>query len=1489
MATAGDVRPLRGEHESTLPLTAAQEALWFAQQALGDTPLTISQYTDISGDLDVNALRLAVNTVGRDMGTTVTTITERAGRPHLSINDKDPAPSLEVIDFRHHTEPRRAARQQMDLWSRAPMPLSSNHLVSSALLRVGNRRWYLFSRAHHIVLDGFGAYVLLSRIARTYQLLINPGQTAAERRNLLASSSRSTAADAQQRILDYESAYHDSSRFGRDSSYWADVFDTMPTTTTLARRTASPSLDPIMVAGELPVGLRHLLSASANRWALNSTAILVAAFALYFSRASGQRVVCMSLPVAARITGALRTSAGSVSNIVPIVVEVGDEMPVSGFVEKVATTLMGALRHQTYRGEQMLRDRGATAGHLAHVGPVMNIFPARLVVDLGVDLTAHYHVVTTGPVADLNVNIYPSGETGSLAIDLEANPGRYDISTVTQHRDNLIAVLASLCRAPDRVTIGEIDVPVVEPRDGPRPGPPAVLSDLLTRHRDSPDVAVVEGSLVLTHQELARAVDALRDTLRTSGIGAEDRVVAILPRSLAEVIAFHAVAAVGACYVPIDPHHPSQRQQSIIETCRPTMILTTQSHPAHLSSDVDHLALGPRGEHFSETPTLPRRASRPTVHQAAYIIFTSGSTGTPKAVVTTATGLGPLVEHIGHAYSLTTESVVAHAASTAFDTSIVEIIAAAVTGAALAIVPDGVVGGRELAQHLSADGVTHLLTTPGVLATLRPTDITTLTHLIVGGDVCPPELMDEFADHTVVRCAYGPTEATCSVTMTDILDRQSLAGMAVPLGHPMVGVRAHVRDKQLRLVPPGVEGELYISGPALARGYLNDPALSAARFVADPTSADGGRMYRTGDRAAWRTDGSLDFLGRTDNQVKIRGVRIEPFEINTALRTVPGVTNAVTVPRHHHRSVVLASYVTTSTPLSANVIRQTLTRVLPAHMLPSAVTVLDRLPLTPAGKIDHEALPAPAFLASAPYRGAVSDDEQSVVRAFEAATGTTTIGADDDFFEIGGDSLSATVVVANLNAEKKLALSVRDVFECRTPASLSSRMVSAPRVAPLVHRTDETATFALAPAQRNVGLDDQSPAHLIPFTLEFTDTLNRRALDQAIDEVAQSHPLMRTRFIGGTMIADSVPANTVSTIGDADRSLTEFLHRPFDLAAEHPIRFGVRNGASSTTVAVVAHHVAIDGWSLSIIARDLIAAYFSAVINPSHPSITAPAPAHTGSTSVDFFDYAVWANAQLGDDGDPVSLAHRQRQFWRSELADLPMSATLPSDRPRPHIWRPHASRQRITLRQHWSDITSLAHVYSVSTTTVLRASLASVLLAASDDPAIAVATPLSGRVNSQLHNIVGMFVNTVPVVCRRDDVHAAHGLTAVADAEHRAFAHADIPYAEITEVRSVAATSSAHPLFQVVLSIENNSPTAPIIDEAHRAGVMITPRPSDIAKCDLHCAVNTGADGFIEALYPTSMFDAATVDELLESWLAKINLWHQASTAGTASTGTRH
>ncbi|ORM28767.1 non-ribosomal peptide synthetase [Williamsia sp. 1135] len=1445
-----------GGDNRSAPLSAAQVALWYAQQALGDTPIAIAQYIDISGPLDTEAVRAATESAGRALGSTISRIAVRQARPILVLEaDVGQAP-FEEIDLRTTGDPVATAHAAMDEWCRAPLPLDSDNLIRNTLLRVSDHRWFLFSRAHHIVLDGYGAYVLLTRIARSYQ-----ARVAQESNSGDDSHNDCTPIDYHLALAEYESTYRASPRFERDREYWAGVLGSLPAPVTLSRRSAPPSVDPIRATGPLSPELATALSKASERPLHNRTGIIVAALTLYLARASGRSVVAMMMPVAARVTGTQRRSAGTMSNLVPLVLEVRDSMTLSDLVAAVSSAVTGALRHQTYRYEQMLRDRGSVITGMAYAGPVLNIFPDQDLVDLGGELTATYHVLSTGPVSDLNVNIYPSGDGGSPTIDFEANPLCHDPSSVVQHRDNLIELLGQMCASPADTPIGRIGVVVDQRREGSAPPPHRALSELLATHRQSARPAVVDSDTVMSHADLANAVELLANTLRARTIGPEDRVAVMLSRSIAEVIAFHAVAAVGACYVPIDPRYPRARQEFVLMESAATIVLCSSATRPDLLLESETLQLGPGGEHDVRVGG-PAREGTPSAHRAAYVIFTSGSTGTPKGVVVTDAGLSALAAEICQRYALSPNSVVAHIASPAFDTAVVEVLCAAISGAALVIVPDTIVGGPDLAKYLTDHSVSHVLITPGVLATLDPADIPTVTHIVVGGDVCPPEMIARYAQHATVRCAYGPTETTCSVTMTDPVVPEAISPLPLPIGHPMSGVRVQILDRDLRPVLPAVGGDLYVSGPAVARGYLDRPGLTAANFVADPTGT-GARMYRTGDRAAWRADGSLDFLGRTDHQVKIRGNRVEPAEVDAVLRAQAGVKAAITVAVLHRRSTVLASYVAAmSQPPTGNALRESLEAELPPYMVPTSITFVDEIPLTPAGKVDRTALPAPSYLASTPFRAAGDDGERSVVAAFVTATGAVPVGADDDFFELGGDSLSATGLVAQLNSDTGASLTVRDVFEYRTPAALALRL-GAPSAELSTLRSDEhPGPHVLAPAQRNVDLDGPVAGALIPFTVQIAAELDLRVLNRAASTVICRHVMLRSRYVdGGVVIDPADSADIVVPLTDPDSAVAGFLDVAIDPAIDHPIRLGMCVLAGTTTIAVCAHHLFVDGWSLGIIARDLAAAYSE--------SIAHSEPPHRDAGAVNYLDYTSWANRRLGDVADPDSLHHRQVEFWRSELVSISGPFSMPSDRPRPATWDPDGTRVRIWFDDLWPSIRSVAAVHAVSTTTVLRASLARLLCRRAGADVVTIGALTSGRIDHRFDDVVGMFVNTVPVVCQADHGDVSAHLAAVASAEMRAMSNADVPFVDVA--REMGPPNSAHPLFQVMLTVENGTPTTTLVDRAIRGGLVVTPRPPAIAKCDMHVAVTEGEDGYVDVLYPVSMWEESTLISMVHSWFADV------------------
>ena len=941
-------------HAQVIPLTAAQRSIWFAQQLTPDVPYVIAQYVELRGPVDLDLLAGASERALRELGGGFIRLVDVDGQPHQALGTR-PAKPVPIADFRGGSV--EAAQAWMRDESAAPIDMYGESLIVSHILHLADEHFYWYSRAHHIALDGYAAMMSMRRAAELYVAAID-GIDAPQRPVI-----------DPERIMQEDAEYRSSPRFGRDRDYWQHQVHELPPVVSLSPQTAPPGAT-VRVAGDsLPLepSTRGLVPGTGH----NPTALIVAAFAAYLARLTGADDVVLSLPVSARTSARLRAAGSSVSNVLPLRLEGIGATTVGGAIGMARAALTATLRHQRYRREDIGREMGSEGNGLAHFGPVLNLMLFRQEITLGA-VTGRVRVLTTGPTADLAVNIYPGLSDSVPRIDFEGNPALYDASELRSHHRRFTTFLASFTAATaadlpvadlDLFAAGERDEFV--PASGLADSDPITLDRLLTAAVEShPEaIAVRDRGRAVSYAELDCRANQVAAALIGQGIGPENLVAVAVPRSYESVLALWSVAKTGAAYVPIDPTHPAERIEYTLGDCGAAVGLTVTAEIGHLPDHVRWLILDDDSA-WGDSPGLgvadEHRVRSLRVEYSAYVIYTSGSTGRPKGVVVTHQGLANLAQEIRDNYAVTAHSRVLHFASPSFDTALVEVLAAAISGATLVVAPPEVYGGQELAALLRAEHITHLLSTPSALATVDPTGLDDLELVLVGGEVCPPELVQRWAGGRTMRNAYGPTETTCSVTLTDPITPQQ----KVTIGSLMRGVSAVVLDRRLRPLPPGAVGELYLATAGVARGYHQRPALTGARFVANPFGKPGTRLFRTGDWVRWTGECTLEFLGRTDAQVKIRGFRIELGEINAALHRHDDVTFAVTVVhRNPAGDPVLVSYVTLRPEAAATPgsLKAQAARLLPDYMVPASIMVLDTVPLTPTKKLDRGALPPVSY------------------------------------------------------------------------------------------------------------------------------------------------------------------------------------------------------------------------------------------------------------------------------------------------------------------------------------------------------------------------------------------------------------------------------------------------------------------------------------------------------------------------------------------------
>ncbi|MGQ4599743.1 amino acid adenylation domain-containing protein [Nocardia sp. R6R-6] len=1001
----------------------------------------------------------------------------------------------------------------------------------------------------------------------------------------------------------------------------------------------------------------------------------------------------------------------------------------------------------------------------------------------------------------------------------------------------------------------------------------------------------------LTYRELDEASSRLARYLIGYGVGPGDFVAVAVTRSVESVLAVWAVAKTGATYVPVDPGYPADRIAHMVSDCGAALGVTTSAHRAGLpGSGVEWIELDAPAHRERIAAEAAHSVSyldrlRPLSEQhVAYVIYTSGSTGRPKGVAVTHAGLAGLVEHELAVRGVNRRSRVTHLCSPSFDFSVIELLLAFSAGATLVVAPPRVFGGVELADLLRRERVTHLCITPGALESLDPAGLDDLEAILCGGERVGPELVARWASGRSFFIVYGPTETTIFATTTEALSRDG----ATHIGTPVPGVGIHVLDARLRVVPPEVVGELYLSGPALAEGYLERPGLSAERFVANPFAGaagiSGARMYRTGDLVRRTRGGVLEYHGRVDFQVKIRGLRIELDEIDNALTAHPDVDYAATLGVTLPSGVeALVSYVLprveSMTDAGGRVVLDTteltkfLAKTLPAYMIPAAITVLDELPLTPVGKLDRAALPEPVLTARE-FRAPRTPTERLVADTFAAlllpqgGDDAGRVGADDDFFELGGNSLIATQAVARLGTALCVRVPVALLFEASVVARLAERLselteapVAAPRPMPRPQRVP------LSYAQQRMWFlnrfDPASASNNIPLAVRLSGELDVAALRRAIHDLVQRHEVLRTSYpehdgAGSQLVhavsePGAVPELPVSEVTEAElpEHTVAVVGAGFDVTVAPPVRLRLlRVNETEHVLVCVVHHIAADGSSMGPLTADLMAAYSARAAGAA--PVWEPLP-------LQYADYTLWQRDVLGAEADPESILARQIGFWRDRLADVPEKLDLPADRPRPAVFsgRGASYEFKIDAPVH-AALNRLAQRHDATLFMVTHAAFAVLLARLSNTTDITVGTPVAGRGDAALAGLIGMFVNTLAL---RTEVDPAQTFVALLDQvrgqDVSAFGQVEVPFERLVELLDPVRSSAHHPLFQVMLTFQNFAPSTLELPSLNVSALDFT---VPVAKFDLELTMVPHEDertplGIAAALtYSTDLFDEATI-----------------------------
>ncbi len=1028
---------------SVMPLTLAQRGLWVGHKiAAADATMNIAEALEIHGELDVPLFMQALQRLVQDMEVARARVIEVDGVPWQSIRDHYPG-DLPFVDFSAEADPMAEARRWMLDRCTAPVDLAADPLWQGALIRLGEARYAWYQQAHHVIYDGFSGGLAARRIADIYTAMVR-GQDVPE--SGFGPLSDLVAADR---------AYRDSPRSARDRSFWTGHLSDLPEAVTLSRHGRHRSM------GGLRRSIGHLAADQVGRLAgfgrglgASLPQVLISLVAAYYHRFTGVEDLVIGMPVAARVNAALRRVPGMMANAVAIRLRFERDGTAADLLEQVARVVRQALRHQQYRYEDVRRDLGLLGQdrHIAWLG--VNIEPFDYQLDFA-GAEALPINLSNGSVEDLTVFFYERGDGRALRFDFDANPALYGTPELERHVERFQRLVGQILEYPDR-PLSSLDLLTSEERRqmlGPwrgQPRPPG-SKDLIARIAaqaalQPQAVAVRHRTGDVSYGELQAAVDVVAALLVAEGVRAGDRIAVALRREPLLVATLLAVMRLGAAYVPLDLDAPPQRAAWVIENAQPRLLLLDAADDDRCTVAAPgrvHLPQAVRD--FGDAAMLMhgRPAHGPDPDAIAYVLYTSGSTGRPKGVEISQGNLLSFLESMQAELGLVAESRFLAQTTLIFDIAGLELYLPLLAGASLVLADrDDIQHPRRMAELIEEQQVSHVQATPSLWRLLLSAGNLRLdeVHALVGGEALGQELAAELWRRSRrLTQLYGPTETTIWSTIEHLV---GLPQVAPPIGRPLGNTSVSVLDEGLRPVPLGAIGELCIGGHGVARGYVGPPELSSNRFVPDPEGG-GGRIYRTGDRVRWLEDGRLEFIGRVDQQVKIRGHRVEPGEIEHQLETHPSVAMAaVTSYRDTRGEPALAAYVSLheGRSLDMGALRLHLAEQLPAHMMPSSLQVLSALPLTPNGKLDRKALPLPAQLPPRDYEAPLGPLEEQLAALWQELFGSGPIGRHDNFFELGGDSLTAAQMMTRLSEQIGTELPLGSLFEAASIASLAARL-----------------------------------------------------------------------------------------------------------------------------------------------------------------------------------------------------------------------------------------------------------------------------------------------------------------------------------------------------------------------------------------------------------------------------------------------------------------
>jgi amino acid adenylation domain-containing protein/non-ribosomal peptide synthase protein (TIGR01720 family) len=1468
----GAIRPLSRQDE--LPQSLAQNRLWITWQLdPQSSAYTIPGALRLRGELDEDALRSSFQYLIQRHEALRTRFYERDGQGFQRV-DANSDFDLQVIDLSDLPVAEREARAQQirEDEARTLFDLEKGPLLWVTLVRLDEDDHQLLVTLHHIIADGWSLNILIDEFSRLYAAA-SQGQALAL--PPLALQYADYGSWQRQWLADGEGQ--------RQLAYWkAQLGDEHPTLSLAtdhpraARQRHSASRHSVRLSVSLSEAIRQTAQAHES----TPFMLLLAAFQTLLYRYSGQRDIRIGVPNANRPRQETQGLIGFFINTLVLRAELDGRRPFNELLAATRHTALGAQAHQDLPFEQLLeafpqaREQGLFQVMFNHQQRDLSAL-RRLPGMLADELPWHSRE------AKFDLQLHSEEDrNGRLSLSFDYADELFDSATIQRLAAHFIHLLQAVCEQPQQA-IGDLQLMPQDEQQAWSQAPCAPaqqwLPELLNQHT-SDNTALVWQDGSLTFAQLHTQANRLAHYLRDKGVGPDVCVAIAAERSPQLLVGLLAIIKAGGAYVPLDPDYPAERLAYMLKDSGVHLLLTQTALLDRVPSAEGVCVIAMDSLHLDSWPTQP-----PGLHldgdNLAYVIYTSGSTGQPKGVGNTHAALAERLQWMQATYQLNDSDVLMQKAPISFDVSVWECFWPLITGCRLVLAGPGEHRDpHRIAQLVQAHGVTTLHFVPPLLQLfidepLVP-ECTSLRRLFSGGEALPAELRNRvLAQLPAVQLhnRYGPTETAINVTHWHCTADD---GERSPIGRPLGNVICRVLDEQLNPLPAGVPGELCIGGIGLARGYLGRAGLTAERFVADPLGEAGARLYRSGDRARWSADGVLEYLGRLDQQVKLRGFRVEPEEIEARLLALDGIAQAVVLVR----DAQLIGYYTAHVALDEQDVKAALAAELPEYMVPAQLMRLDAMPLSPSGKLDRRALPAPVWQ-TREHIEPETPLQQQIAAIWREVLGLAAIGLRDDFFALGGHSLLATQIISRTRQACDVELPLRTLFEASELGAFAEQVgliqASGQRNQQTAIATvDRSLPVPLSYSQQRMWflwqMEPDSPAYNVGGMARLRGVLDVGRFEAALQALVMRHETLRTTFPSVDGVAyQKVSAQTglrmdwqdMSALNEGEREqrlqrlADHEAHTPFNLETGPLLRAClVKAGEREHYLVLTLHHIVTEGWAMDIFARELSALYEAFIDERLSP--LAPLP-------VQYLDYSVWQRQWL-ESGE----RQRQLDYWTAQLGNEHPLLELPGDRPRPPVQSHRGELYRFDLSD---DLAARVRAFNAERGLTLfmtmTATLAVLLYRYSGQTDLRIGAPVANRIRPESEGLIGAFLNTQVLRCQlTGQMRVAELFEQVRHTVIEGQSHQDLPFDHLVEALQPPRSAAYNPLFQVMCNVQRWE----FQQSRQLAGMTVEYLANDAraTKFDLNLEV-TDLDHRLGCCltYSTDLFDEPRIARMAEHW----------------------